>query len=49
MYGTPTDPTPYIFAAYVIGALSVMGYAAWLFASRRRLDRYLAAFTEKGK
>ena len=48
MYGPQTDPTPYIFAAYVIGAICILGYSAWLFSSRRRLERYLAALQDKG-
>jgi hypothetical protein len=47
MYGPQTDPTPYIAAAYAIGALCTIGYSYWLLASRRRLERYLDAMNQK--
>lgn len=47
MYGPQTDPTPYIIAAYGIGLICILGYAIWLFTSRRRLERYLSAFNHK--
>lgn len=44
MYGQATDPAPYIFAAYLIGAVCVIGYSVWLHISRRRVERYLSTF-----
>lgn len=44
-YGEPTDPIPYIVAAYAIGMFCIIGYAAWLQLSRKRVERYLSTFS----
>jgi hypothetical protein len=41
--GPATDPTPYITAAYVIGALLIGGFATWTFVQRLSLKRLLGA------
>jgi CcmD family protein len=43
MYGEGTDPTPYIFAAYLIGFILIFGYTMWLVRERERLRAYLEA------
>jgi hypothetical protein len=47
MYGPGTNPLPYMIAAYALGAICILGYASWLFFSRRRIDRYLNALKTK--
>lgn len=42
-----TDPTPYIAAAYLIGAALLLGYYAWTVVERRKLRRLLAAVHRK--
>ena len=41
MYGEPTDPTPYIAAAYIIGFCLVFGYSLWLSRESRKISTYL--------
>lgn len=41
--GASTDPTPYIAAAYLLGAVGMVGFAGWLVAERQRLRRLLVA------
>jgi len=45
-FGASTDPSPYILAAYLLGFIFVFGYASWLYYSRLRTERYLAALTK---
>lgn len=37
MYGTPTDPIPYITAAYGIGILVLGTYSLWQVRDRKKL------------
>jgi hypothetical protein len=37
-----TDPFPYIFAAYAIGAISTLGVSLWLYMARLRVEQHLA-------
>lgn len=43
MYGEGTNPFPFIIAAYVIGALGIIGYGVWLYIHRNKVQRYLDA------
>ncbi len=36
-----TDPFPYIFAAYAIGALCTLGVSIWLYMARLRVEQHL--------
>ena len=47
MYGNPTDPTPYIAAAYIIGLLLIGGYALWLFLDRKKTQKLLDTLNRK--
>ncbi len=38
-----TDPTAYILAAYLIGALMLLGFYAYTLVERRKLRQLLAA------
>ena len=42
-----TDPTPYIAAAYVLGAALLLGFYAWTIVERRKLRALLAAVRRK--
>ena len=42
-----TDPYPYVVAAYVIGFVMIFGYAAYLFASSKKLKSLLAVMKEE--
>jgi hypothetical protein len=42
-FGAATDPTPYILAAFGAGAVTLLGFAAWIQIERRRLQQLLAA------
>jgi hypothetical protein len=46
MYGAPTDPTPYITAAYAIGFIGIFGFTIWLFWQRHQLRVMLKAIKE---
>jgi hypothetical protein len=48
MYGTPTDPIPYITAAYGIGIFILVSYAAWQLRARKRLRALERAIHETG-
>ena len=37
-----TDPFPYIFAAYTVGAICTIGVSTWLYLARIRVERHLA-------
>jgi hypothetical protein len=41
MYGEPTDPTPYIAGAYIIGFFLIFGYSLWLTVESKKISRYL--------
>jgi hypothetical protein len=36
-----TDPFPYIFTAYTIGAICTLGVSVWLYMARLRVERHL--------
>lgn len=44
-----TDPTPYITAAYAIGALCTFGYSLWLYLDRKRVERHLKVLEQESK
>ncbi len=46
MYGTPTDPQPYIQACYFLGFISIFGYSTWLVFARKKYERYLKTFNQ---
>lgn len=48
MYGTPTDPTPYIAAAYGLGVLILGGYSLWQLRTRKKLRALESAINESG-
>ncbi len=37
-----TDPFPYIFAAYTVGAICTLGVSLWLYMARLRVEQHLA-------
>jgi len=43
MYGTPTDPMPFIYGAYFCGVLFCVGGFVWVAAHRKKLEIKLAA------
>ena len=43
MFGQGTDPTPYIWASYILGFIFIFGYSLWLYRGRNRVERYLNA------
>ena len=45
LYGAGTNPVPYMMLAYGIGALSLLGVAAWIVIDRMRLRRLSAAIS----
>ncbi len=48
MYGTPTDPIPYITAAYGIGLGTLILYSLWQVRLRKRLRALESAIHEAG-
>lgn len=42
-YGTGIDPTPYMFAAYGIGTILLVGYTLTIFMARSKVRRLIAA------
>lgn len=48
MYGTPTDPIPYISAAYGLGILILVGYSVWQLRLRKKLRALEQAIDESG-
>ncbi len=43
MYGPGTDPTPFLAAAFVLGAISIFGFSIWIIVGRQNLRNMLAA------
>lgn len=43
MFGEATDPTPFLIAAYLLGAILLGGYSLWIWGQRKRLKSYLGA------
>ncbi|MES2744705.1 MAG: hypothetical protein V4655_04720 [Bdellovibrionota bacterium] len=48
MYGTPTDPIPYIAAAYGIGIFILVFYSVWQIRTRKKLRALESAIHETG-
>lgn len=48
MYGTPTDPIPYISAAYGLGIFILVAYGALQIRLRRKLRALEGAIQETG-
>ncbi len=48
MYGTPTDPIPYITAAYGIGLSTLVLYSLWQIRLRKKLRALEGAILEAG-
>ena len=44
-----TDPYPYIMGAYILGFVSIYGYALYLFASSKKLKDILMVMKEESK
>jgi hypothetical protein len=49
MFGGQTDPVPFIAAAYAVGGLLLLGYAAWQLMLRKKLRRLEQAIEEGAK
>ena len=45
---TATNAAPYVVAAYLIGVVCIFGFSFWLYASRVKVERYLATFSQGG-
>jgi hypothetical protein len=46
MYGTPTDPIPYIAAAYGLGIILMFIYGSWQIRLRKKLRALESALNE---
>jgi len=49
MYGTGTDPIPYIIAAFGISVLLIAGYAIAIYMARGKIRRLISAMSEDHK